>query len=121
MTSPRHLSKLERLVLAKLLSVDFPGKDQLNEQLHDVRVKRIDEQGSLELLPIRPAPIAAVEQRVPVEAEMLDKDGVTIHVLLHVVDGFLKELEIYRDDSNPLERGLSPEELDVFVLPYDPS
>jgi hypothetical protein len=37
---------------------------------------------------------------VPVEADLEDDDGVTIHVL-HVLDGYLNELEVYREDSSP--------------------
>jgi hypothetical protein len=59
---------------------------------------------------------AVVERRIPVEAELKDADGVTIHVLLHVLDGLLNELEVYRDDSGPIQRQISPEELDLIVL-----
>jgi hypothetical protein len=35
---------------------------------------------------------------VPVEAAAPDVDGVSVHVLLHVVDERLAELELYRED-----------------------
>ncbi len=38
-----------------------------------------------------------------------------IHVLLHVVDGQLKELEVYREDSAPVMK-LDPGRLRVLVL-----
>jgi hypothetical protein len=53
---------------------------------------------------------------VPVEAELVDEDGVIVHVLLHVVDGFLNELEVYREDSAPVRRVIRPEELRLLVL-----
>jgi hypothetical protein len=59
---------------------------------------------------------AVVIRRVPVEAERPDDDGVVIHVLLHVVDGFLNELEIYRDDSKSVRRAVTPEDLNLVVL-----
>ena len=33
--------------------------------------------------------------RIPVEAEVEDLDAVTIHLLVHVIDGYIDELEIY--------------------------
>jgi hypothetical protein len=53
---------------------------------------------------------------VPVEAELEDEDGVPVHVLLHVLDGYLNELEIYREDSAPVRRAIRPEELRILVL-----
>ena len=61
-------------------------------------------------------PLTAVVQRVPVEAEAEDIDGVTVHVLLHVIDGYIDELEIYRDDSAPLRGTIRPEALSIIVL-----
>jgi hypothetical protein len=40
-----------------------------------------------------------VRRRIPVEASYPDADGVVVHVLLHVIDGRLDELEVYREDS----------------------
>jgi hypothetical protein len=51
---------------------------------------------------------APVIQRVPVDASMFDLDGGNIDLLLHVVDGYVRELEAYRVDGKPIER----EELD---------
>jgi hypothetical protein len=63
-------------------------------------------------------PRAPVRTRIPVEAEGVDQDGVPIHFLLHVVDGFAKELEIYREDSGPVRRLPSPDTLELF-RPYE--
>jgi hypothetical protein len=46
---------------------------------------------------------------------MDDQDGVAVHVLLHVLDGYLNELEIYREDSAPLQRQLAPEDFRLIV------
>ncbi len=40
-----------------------------------------------------------MRRRIPVEASYPDADGVVVHVLLHVIDGRLDELEVYREDS----------------------
>lgn len=62
------------------------------------------------------APKAEVARRIPVEAEGRDADGESVHFLLHVVDGRLSEIEIYRDDGAPLSRMPDPGELEVITL-----
>jgi hypothetical protein len=63
-----------------------------------------------------PASIDPGRTTFGVEAEVEDQDGLTVHVLLHVLDEALKELEIFREDSGPLRRTLAPEELRLIVL-----
>jgi hypothetical protein len=111
----RPLSELERQLLAALLSTEFSGRDAVAEQVAVASVREIDDNGSLEFAPSDKTP-AEVVRRIPVEAELDDSDGVTIHVLLHVVDGFLKELEVYRDDSGRVQRVLALKELRLMVL-----
>jgi hypothetical protein len=111
----RRLSDLEGQLLAVLLGTDFSGRDALVEQAATASVREIDHNGSLEFAPAD-STLAEVARRVPVEAELDDKDGVTIHVLLHVVDGLLKELEVYRDDSGPVQRVLAPGDLRLMIL-----
>ncbi len=111
----RPLSDLERQLLAVLLSTDFSGRDAVAEQVAVASVRGIDDNGSLEFAPSDKPP-AEVVRRIPVEAELDDSDGVTIHVLLHVVDGLVKELEVYRDDSGRVQRALAPEDLRLMIL-----
>ncbi len=111
----RPLSELERQLLAVLLSTDFSGRDALVEQVAETSVREIDRNGSLEFESSDETP-AEVARRIPVEAELDDSDGVTIHVLLHVVDGLLKELEVYRDDSGRVQRVLVPGDLRLMIL-----
>jgi hypothetical protein len=111
----RPLSELERQLLAALLSTEFSGRDAVAEQVAVSSVREIDDNGSLEFAPSDKTP-AEVVRRIPVEAELDDSDGVAVHVLLHVVDGFLKELEVYRDDSGRVQRVLAPGDLRLMVL-----
>ena len=97
------------------LSTDFPGRDAVAEQMAVTSVRKIDDNGSLEFGPSDKMP-AEVVRRIPVEAELDDSDGVTIHVLLHVVDGLVKELEVYREDSGRVQRALVPDDLKLMVL-----
>lgn len=102
-------------MLAALLSTDFSGREAVAEQVAVASVCEIDDNGSLEFAPSDKPP-AEVVRRIPVEAELDDSDGVTIHVLLHVVDGLVKEMEVYRDDSGRVQRALAPEDLRLLVL-----
>jgi hypothetical protein len=112
----RSLSGGEKAVLAKLLGADFPGNLALREQLPRLRARKIDGDGSLSLLAAHSAIPAEVACRIPVEAELEDVDGMTIHVLLHIMEGLMSELEIYRDDSSPVKRGIEPDDLRLIVL-----
>lgn len=113
----RKPSPAEVEIMQKLLSADFPGKETIARQLADSRVRVIDNEGSLEIEPSGPVERAAVTKRVPVEAEAADEDGVIVHLLLHVNDGFVKEIEVYKDDGSPIKRMPLPGSLEVIVLP----
>ena len=84
-------------VLGTLLERSFPGARELRRQMHLLDAEVIDDNGSLSLRPAIVIP-AEVDRRIPVEASYDDVDGMSVHVLVHVVDGLLDELEIYRDD-----------------------
>jgi hypothetical protein len=94
----RPLSAPEMDLLQRLVSADFQGAEALRRQLADTLVEPIDRDGSLRLRPVDPTP-AAVSRRIPVEATYADADGVLVHVLIHVINGALHELEVYREDS----------------------
>jgi hypothetical protein len=55
-----------------------------------------------------------VKYRIPIEGSCPDTDGVVIHILLHVVNGYLNEIEIYKDDSSRVNRALAGAALDLF-------
>lgn len=95
---PRAASPEEMDLLQHMLSAHFPGSEDLKRQMWSVVVEQIDRNGSLLLRPVAPTH-ATVSRRIPVEASYLDSDGVLVHVLIHVRDGVLNELEIYREDS----------------------
>jgi hypothetical protein len=97
----RNPTAEEESLLALLLSAKFKGKESIARQLRAARVCVVDAEGSL-ALNVSSSEIADVKGRVPIEAEALDRDGVTIHMLLHVVDGIASELEFYKEDSSPI-------------------
>ncbi len=93
----------ELSLLTGLISSGFQGAVELMEQLATARVAPIDADGSLRLQPTT-GTLAPVRRRIPVEATYADDDGVSVHVLIHVIDGLLDQLEIYREDSEPVLR-----------------
>jgi hypothetical protein len=111
----RPLSGTERRLLDALLRPEFSGKEDLIKQLASAEVRRIDDEGSLQFR-IRAGSPAAVKRRIPVEAEIEDSDGVPIYLLVHVIDGYLNELEIYRGDTLPIKGAIRPDELRTLVL-----
>jgi len=72
--------------------------------------------GSLDFQ-LRTSAKAAVNSRIPVEAEAEDLDGTTIHVLLHVIDGFARELEVYKNDSSRVIQMPEPPARRLFSPP----
>lgn len=103
----------EKETLTRLLSQPFPGGEALVQQLQSVTVKVIDLDGSLGLKSTA-GPIAKVERRIPVEAETVDQEGETVHLLLHVVEGRMIELEIFREDAKPPQGKLGELRLLIF-------
>ncbi len=102
-------------ILTALVAESFPGRDEIVLQLAVARSRRIDDHGCL-ALSARGAPRAAVLRRVPTEAVADDIDGMTIHVLLHVVDGYIDGLELYREDGLALLAPVRPEALRIVAF-----
>ena len=96
---------------------EFPGRDEVRAQLASVTARTIDDDGSLELR-TSSATNAGVERRVPAEAWYVDDDGIVVNLLLHVLQGKVRELEIYKDDSSPIRKVPAAETLD-FTPRYD--
>jgi hypothetical protein len=116
----RQPTEGERALLMRLLEAEFPGKDELAPMIHNLRVKTVCEDGTLELMS-QARGKANVIKRIPVEAEAKDEDGVVVHVLLHVVGGRPIELEVYKDDGSPVKRMPPASAFELIVLPPAPS
>lgn len=115
----RPPTEAETAWLHRLLTAEFTGRDEIAKQLHELQVRVIDDDGSLELKPTKDAPVATVKQSIPVEAEGRDEDGVPVYLLLFVENGYIKELEIYKADGSPIRRMPSASEFETMVLPFD--
>lgn len=109
----RAATAAETAVLKELVNATVDEGHVLLKQIESVKVRPIDSDGSLELVPPPDSPKAAVVGRVPVEGEVEDHDGIVVHVLLHVVDGLVAELEIYRDDLKQPRWMLAPNQMRI--------
>jgi hypothetical protein len=108
----RPLKADERALLEKLLDCEFPGRDELRRQLDYVAAQQVYDDRTLALRVTSGQP-AAVKGRVPTEGKCPDVDGVMIDVLLHVVNGMMDELEIFKEDGSDIVR---PPTADALVL-----
>jgi hypothetical protein len=107
LAEPRGLRPDERALIEQLLAKPFPGRDEIASQLADTQVIAEGERDTRTLRfasPAVAAPMVPTKLRVPVEGIGDDEDAVPIQVLLHVVNGAVTELEIYRVDGQPIKR-----------------
>lgn len=113
---PRELTHTERAVLERLLSCEFTGVQALRMQLASVRIEEECRDCSTIgfFINLEVSIRAKVRRRIPVEAEGIDADGERIYILLHVVDGFMNELEIYREDLSNIRVLPPPETLELI-------
>ena len=115
----RPINESERQILDRLLHVDFPGAAELRVQAARSQIDRLDIAGGpvFEFNFSNDVVRASVSYPVPVEAEGVDQDGARMHLLLHVRDGVLQELEIYREDGQQIQRLPKADSVDVMVNP----
>lgn len=113
----RPLTPREREIIHVLVRAPFQGQSALQQQLADARAMELDDRHNLAIRPSGGSAPACVTSRIPVEAETEDSDGVLVHILIHVVGGYINEVEVYREDSAPLLAPLDPTQL--RVVPTD--
>ena len=121
---PKPPTKEAIAVLQRLLSSSFPGVEQLREQLKGLLVQPLDQEGSLRLI-VQNKCVARVAARVPVEGSYSDSYSLNdfearVRILLHVLDGELFELEVYKDDGTPILRLPDVSELRIEITDCDP-
>lgn len=112
-TSFRPLNANEMELLTKLLDHDFPGRDALRLQLSSVTGRQTDEHGCLELRTDE-AIEADTEVGSPTEGRCEDIDGGLIVVMLHVKNGKLHLLEIFKEDGSEIQRPPNAEALVAY-------
>ena len=112
-TKFRQLGPNEMHLVEKLLARDFPGRDALRLQLSSLTGRQTDENGSLELSYDGDS-LTEMLRGCPTEGTCADIDGGIIAVLLHVKDGRMHLLEIFKEDGSKILRQPRAEELAVY-------
>ncbi len=113
---PRPLNSRERALIDFLLSVNFPGRDELRSQVDNVEVVGIRACGcgTVDLRVIEPGVRSPSELRVPIEAH---SDAPPVDVLLFVDHGLLSMLELVFYDDQKSRSFPTPNELKLWARP----
>jgi hypothetical protein len=61
------------------------------------------------------SPKANVKGRVPISAETKDADGMFVEINIHVVDGYLDELEMWRGDLGAMKAYPDPSTYEILI------
>lgn len=115
----RRRTPYEAELVDKLLDTDFEGRDELRKQWRSALVRTVSPSGSFAIRSSDGEPPSPAEFGVPVEGESPDdEEGGGVHALLHIRDGYLEELEVYRDIPGPLRNRVDPKAMEVFAPPF---
>lgn len=115
----REIGHRERALLMHLLRGDFQGKAEILEQIGSMEVRRISVTGSLELRSRGPLAIvndndarsSRANDHIPIEGfyddEAPNRKSIfriarLVRLALHVTNGRISELEIYKEDGSPI-------------------
>ena len=117
-TPARMITDRERAVLAFMITRLISGYDELLGQLAAACVTMECRHCASIILTVdqavtQPSPFAV---RVPMMAESKDTDGMSCQLLLHIVEGYLDELEIWRGDPGPIRALPDPDSLTITYL-----
>lgn len=115
---PRELSFEEWQVLSKMLSTDFMGKDSIVNQLKSAKVVSYCPCGckTVDIEVDNNLPKYEYGKTVPVQLTTYSQDGVPIMAAIHIRNGYVTELEIFRADSEQINEEIK---LDQAVIEID--
>jgi hypothetical protein len=108
--SVAHAEEIIREAVSRL-----PKGDQvLATQVQQMRLESLDPDGSYRLIPTQGIRHGSV-RGVFVDGESVDEDGAPIYLLLHVTDGLLSELQVYRGDLQRVVANIDPGRIQYFA------
>ena len=114
-------NRYESSVINRLLTEDFPGRDELLQQFRASTVSAVTDYGPKTHVTqihfdVATSTKAPVCRWVPVIGVAPDEDGVPIDYVLHVTpDGILDGLEIVKADGSPIQKLADAESIEVFI------
>lgn len=117
MIENERLSENEKRWLDAMLSVDFKEKEQLIQQINAANIVREYTRHFISIKFIIPVSIPAIKmtERVPVEMRVYDGDNAPEQFLLHIIHGYVCELEIFRADSSEINSNIKLEHIEVIL------
>lgn len=99
----RALSQLEKSIIMSLVSV-VDDNENLLKQIESARVKEIDDYGSLKFDGFEAHPYMMVSGPLVTgqqeDVDTIENSGPYINFILLLKDGFMSELDIYKDDGS---------------------
>lgn len=100
----RNLYKNEQYWIKKILEVEFKGKKLLLQQVLSSKVF-LEEGYDFVSLKFKTEETEKYpyQVRVPIEMRVFQKDSAPIVFLLHIVNGFIDELELITADSSKID------------------
>lgn len=111
--SYRTLTDWELTILKKLTQVQFAGRDEVLKQIDAAEACGTGDKDNYGSIYLRTSykKKASVAERVPVEGFAEDIDRVPVEILLHVLNGYISELEIVKADGSPLLSKINPDKV----------
>ena len=116
-TNPK-LNAYEKKWLEAMLVSDYEWSEVLTEQINSSEIKRDYTNYYLSLLftPDVGTPIAHVKEVVPIDMRVYKEGRIPMQFLLHVVRGYVEELEIYNADSSMLNDRITLDDARIEVV-----
>lgn len=113
----RNFSQIEKEWLEAMLSIDFLGKEIILKQLDNAQISRDYNVGfiSLKINADKRIQQFPYRVRVPLEMRVIGGNGIPIVFLLHVIDGFVDELEIFNADLSPISDDIQVDKKEIIV------
>ena len=100
-----YLSECEKSWLEHMFKNDFLYRDEIINQINHSTIKHIRLKNLISIIFLtdrRVLPIN-IQNRVPIEMRVYKKSKPPMQFLLHVINGYLDELEVFYADSSYIE------------------
>ncbi|GKI16244.1 hypothetical protein CE91St44_27290 [Oscillospiraceae bacterium] len=113
-----EINALEKLWLKTILSQDFDHRDEIINQINHSKIEREYTDFYLLLKFKVDSKIHPIQTdiSVPVEMRLHEPNQVPVQFLLHIVQGYVSELEIFNADSSKIAEHINLKNAKIEVL-----
>ncbi|WP_143748108.1 hypothetical protein [Burkholderia sp. JKS000303] len=116
-SSFRDLSDLEVAILNRMASCGVPNEETLMAQISTARARQIDGEGSIQLITSSDRKYndttGPLITAVQADIDTVQNFGPYINFVLILKDGFIDELEIYKDDGGRIVFDFNPDDFSM--------